>query len=272
MSLERTGWRLLSELDHHTGVSCLTADARNAILSYHSVSDRESDLFGNVSTDRFRRDLAYLRENYEIVDLPAVTTDVRDGPKKVAITFDDGYKNFHSTALPILEQFDAPATVFVNPDFLGDANRDRIESAHSIAGRDAEIIMDERQVRDLVNGDLITVGNHTLTHPDLTAVDNAEELRAEIVESKEKLERAFEITVDRFCYPYGRYNRQTVDVVRESHEFAVVTTNGLVDPESDRCLLQRIGAHRHERTVRWDLTDLSQRIKRAYGRLSLEIP
>jgi hypothetical protein len=56
----------------------------------------------------------------------------------------------------------------------------------------------------------IEVGSHTMTHPDLTAID-AETLRWEMTESKARLEEMTGGEISSFCYPFGYFNRQVCE-------------------------------------------------------------
>jgi peptidoglycan/xylan/chitin deacetylase (PgdA/CDA1 family) len=62
--------------------------------------------------------------------------------------------------------------------------------------------------------DGVTLGAHTLTHPTLSRLP-IEQARTEIVESREELRRELGSVLPIFAYPYGAYNEQVVDVMRE---------------------------------------------------------
>ncbi len=57
------------------------------------------------------------------------------------------------------------------------------------------------------------IGSHTMTHPDLTAIDG-DTLRWELTESKTRLETLVGAEVSSFCYPFGRFNKQASEAVR----------------------------------------------------------
>jgi peptidoglycan/xylan/chitin deacetylase (PgdA/CDA1 family) len=74
------------------------------------------------------------------------------------------------------------------------------------------------------------VGAHTLTHPRLTELSRQEK-EHEIVGSKVWLEEITGQSVDMFCYPGGKYDEETVDVVREAGYLgARTTTRNLSEP------------------------------------------
>src|SRR5690348_9942669 len=93
---------------------------RLLILCYHGVStcdehEWDSELY--VPPALLRRRLEYLRENrYNILPLAEACRRLKSNslpPRSVAVTFDDGALDFATAALPILREFDAPATVYL---------------------------------------------------------------------------------------------------------------------------------------------------------------
>lgn len=248
-------WRGVATTDHLLGVSRFVPDTSNAIVAYHSVGEGG---YGSVTRDRFARDVAYLTSRYEVVDLPAVLE--AGDRKRVALTFDDGYRDFYDHALPVLREHDVPATVFVVADALGDPTFQHDD----VPGRAHEYLT-ESQVRVLVDEPLVSIGNHTRTHPGLATLGGRDEIEREVVGAKRALEEGLGVPVDRFSYPYGSYNGAAVDVVREGHDVAVTSDRGLVAPTTDRYRLPRIDPARNEAVFRWELTDLSWQLRGVFG-------
>jgi peptidoglycan/xylan/chitin deacetylase (PgdA/CDA1 family) len=85
------------------------------ILMYHRMADEQTDLC--VTPGAFCEQLGYLRETgYRVLPLRDLVAALqRDDipPLCVAITFDDGYLDALTHAVPILEAFGFPATFFV---------------------------------------------------------------------------------------------------------------------------------------------------------------
>ncbi len=89
--------------------------------------------------------------------------------------------------------------------------------------------------------DLITIGSHTVSHPILTNV-TPEEMRFEIRESRQWLERRLKRPVEFFCYPNGDYDESILDVVAENYRAAVTTRPGFFNQGDDVYQINRIPA------------------------------
>jgi peptidoglycan/xylan/chitin deacetylase (PgdA/CDA1 family) len=252
------------------GVAGTLSKRSNAVLMYHSVGPRD-DVYGNVTPERFRRDVAYLTRRFDVVDLPAVlATDTER--KRVALTFDDGFANFYTEALPVLREYGVPATVFVTTGFVDDADPELVDARLGPDDYSSDLMLSAAQVGRLADEELVTVGNHTATHPDLTTVEDASRLEAEIVGAKAELERRFGVTVDRFAYPYGPYDERSLELVRDSHRLAVTGVPRLVTSRRDRHELPRLPAHTGRLRLRWQLSEVRESLKRSLGRTVAGLP
>jgi peptidoglycan/xylan/chitin deacetylase (PgdA/CDA1 family) len=162
-----------------------------------------------MSPYEFQRQVEYLRKKYTIVSLNEIMDFVegkRGLPKKtVAITFDDGYDDNYFVAYPYLRRYDLPATIFVATDFN---QKTTLADGRTVFAK----MLSWNEIKEMSqNG--ITIGAHTLTHRDLMNMD-LEEIRKEIFRSKEEIERQIGKRVDYFAYPFGRYNDETLKLVR----------------------------------------------------------
>jgi peptidoglycan/xylan/chitin deacetylase (PgdA/CDA1 family) len=244
-------WRRLAFVGHYTGADALVADETNRILRYHSVG---GGFYDNISPEYFREQLAYLTDAYDVVDLPDVLD--RSDEKRVALTFDDGYRDFYDHVLPALREYEVPATVFViadaveNPDFT-----------HN--GRFDYEYMTGAQLRELVDEELVTVGNHTVTHPRLTELSR-DRLEREIVAGKQRLEELLGTDVSRFCYPFGDFDERAATVVRETHDFGTVSRGRFegITPGTDPATIPRINGAEPSFEFRWNLSDAATRVGR----------
>src|SRR5215472_4286442 len=141
---------------------------RVPILMYHSISD---NLFGmshpyfhiNTPPDVFSQQMRCLRNlGYRTISLTEALEGLRTGAdlfKTFTITFDDGYRDFCTDALPVLKQHGFSATIFLTTD--------RIQNSPvRIGGAD---FLTWRDVREL-QSEGIHFGSHTVTHPDLRSL------------------------------------------------------------------------------------------------------
>ncbi len=91
-----------------------------AVLMYHRIIDSDYTFWQlNVSPKTFEKHIKYISENYKVLRLEEEWSDiVVPDEKYVVITFDDGYVDNYRFALPILEKYQVPATIFVSTDLI----------------------------------------------------------------------------------------------------------------------------------------------------------
>lgn len=98
--------------------------SEGAILNYHRICPDKDFLNLNdelvVSASRFKEQLLFLKKNYNLVSLDNLLKFKKDEKFKISITFDDGYKDNLTYALPILSELNIPATIYVITKFLQD--------------------------------------------------------------------------------------------------------------------------------------------------------
>ena len=181
---------------------------RSIVLCYHSIHPTAP--YTTVTPRRFRQDLEWLGEHAELVTLRELMSFAyreTDAPRpRVAITFDDGYEDNLTDAVPILLELSVPATFFVT---VGAVERDPVV-LDWLAGLRGLKRADQRflswaQLRELA-GAGFDVGSHTLSHPNLAALPK-QQVRAELSDSKAKLEHNLGRPVSSFAYPFGKPRR-----------------------------------------------------------------
>lgn len=125
-----------------------------------------------------------------------------DCSRLVSVSFDDGYESTPA-ARDILAEFGFVGTVYVLPTLIGTAEPMRwrgIERWADGPDRDELVPMSWAQVEDLAASGW-EIGAHTLTHPDLTALDD-DELDHELRGSRELIVRRLG-ACEAVAYPYG---------------------------------------------------------------------
>lgn len=205
---------LLDPILHFTEIS---------ILAYHSLSVDSAET--SILPEIFEEHLRLFKKNgVSFVSIPQVVAWRRKKgtlPKKsVAITFDDGYADFETTALTLLEKYQVPVTLFV----VGSE-----EASRKLLGNRQPLMSPEAFSR-IRNHPLVTVGYHSRSHANLAKMD-----RAAIDE-----EVAPPVPLDYFAFPGGNYSRTAIAAVHDAgYEAAFSIKPTLMTRNSPRYLLPR---------------------------------
>lgn len=155
--------------------------------------------------------------------------------KPIIITFDDGYQDNYTQALPILKKYGFGATIFVTVNHIG---KYTVNAPGGNETMPAQMLTWEEMKQLEREG--ITIGSHTLTHRSLNRL-NGEEVYRECAESKRILEEGLGHTVDFLAYPFGDFNAQVARVVKEcGYRAAFTTISGRFHCSTDLFTLKRI--------------------------------
>jgi peptidoglycan/xylan/chitin deacetylase (PgdA/CDA1 family) len=204
------------------------------ILMYHMVRESIPGKKFNslrVSPADFEKQVKYLHDNgWHSYTMEEAIRQKKNLPSKsVVITFDDGYQDNLTNALPILKKYGFKATIYLVND-----RHDRDWSGYRKAKNEGAGLKDEPklsddEVRELLDSGLIEIGAHTLTHANLNAL-NEEETRNEICASRDQIEAQFQIVCHSFAYPFGLYGPKDKKIVADCNYTNAVTTEvGIAD-------------------------------------------
>ena len=139
----------------------------------------------------------------------------------IVLTFDDGTLGQHTHALPVLRKLHWPGVLNLKVN--------AVKSKYTLPAW---------RVHDMLAAGW-ELDAHTITHPDLTHVDDAR-LWQEVHGSRVELQHLFHVPVDFFCYPSGRYDARVIAAVRRAGYLGATTTNyGLARP-ADPYTLSRV--------------------------------
>ena len=185
------------------------------VLCYHLI-DGATTAAVDLAHNEFARQISALRQATRLVGLVEGVGLIRGGSDEpcVAVTFDDAFRNFHEVVWPILQEHAVPATLFVPTGFIDGT------SPAPLTGVDLPPCS-WGQLRELASSDLITIGSHTCTHPDLRRLDSRG-LDAELRGSRARLEDELGVSIGSFCYPRGLWNRRVERQVIEVYDLAVI--------------------------------------------------
>ncbi len=192
------------------------------ILEYHSIGEQKDwDSYMVVAPKVFEQHLQKLQVlGYHMVTVAQLTERLRRGDsvdKYVAISFDDGYKDNYTHALPLLKKYNAKATFHLIEQKIG-----------------GSIYMDAAQIRELLQAGM-EIGSHTMSHHQLAEID-PKYLEWEIGVSKYALEKRFPgLQVRTLAYPNGSVNAQVIAALKKyGYEQALTGHTGSVNQEQYR--------------------------------------
>lgn len=184
-----------------------------SILMYHHIGplpvgadDIRKGL--TVSATTFDSQMKKLKDGgYSVVTLNELYNKISTtAPEKsVVLTFDDGYEDNSSVALPILQKYGFHGTFFIITSKIGNAD-----------------YMNEDQIKDLAkNGN--EIGSHTVYHIGLDTVKGTT-LDNEIKDSKTALDKLLSQNTTSFCYPSGKFSDEAkADLLKDGYRIAVTT-------------------------------------------------
>lgn len=211
------------------------------ILMYHQIelAPRKGAAYRSlyVAPAAFARQMACLSllgyQGLSMSSLLPYLKGQRSG-KVVGITFDDGYLNNLTHALPVLCKHDFSSTCYVVSQQLGKTNEwDRA------AGIAPTPLMNAQQLRQWLGGGQ-EVGAHTRRHVRLTQLD-ALTCADEIAACKAELENLLHAPVRHFCYPYGDYDHSHVkQVLAAGFDTATTTQRSRCQHGEDLMQLPRV--------------------------------
>ena len=187
------------------------------VLFYHRVSDEPDPLA--IAPRRFAEQMAVLRdEGYRVVDVVEagrLLAGREPLSRVVALSFDDGYRDVADHALPVLERHGFRATVFVATGVIdGTAKFTWYERQPPVLGWSDIVALD--------SGSPFSFEAHTITHPNLTALE-PDAAEREIAGSRGALSDRLGRAVAGFCYPAGVYGPRERELVARAG-FTVATT------------------------------------------------
>lgn len=165
-------------------------------------------------------------------------TSCKSAEKLVAITFDDGFRDFHTAAFPALQRHGFSATMYLPTAFIGD-DRKTFKARECLTWN---------EVRELQQAGM-EFGSHTVNHPRIVQLQWPA-IETELRNSRVEIEQRLGLSVPSFAYPYGFPQAETAFVKRfrvllqqAGYESCVTTTIGRACPKSDPLNLLRLPAN-----------------------------
>lgn len=214
-------------------------EKRCVILMYHRFRATPANPY-EISYYDFEAEMEYIAANgYVVISVEQLTDALQRQdpdllpPRSVVITIDDGYRCVYEYAYPIFKQYDYPFAVYLYTDYINHGGQ--------------TLTWDE--VRELANDPLCTIGAHSISHPNLA---NRKKARgdydswvwSQLTYPKRLLEAETGKSVRTFAWPYGSFNRYTLDAaIRAGYDGILTVAPGPNNLETSPYLLKRYGVY-----------------------------
>lgn len=192
------------------------------VLMYHAVSD---DLWGYwdlfVSPQTIEEELLYLQENgFDTIWFEDLS-HVEDYEKPVILTFDDGYDDNYTELFPLLQKYNAKATIFVIPKAIGTPHK-----------------MTAEQIYELSQSGLVSIQSHTYSHGNLSTMDE-QTLIFEMEESQKYLAALTGQVPYAVCYPEGTRSELSIEVAGRYYDYGLLMNGQLYNTSDDPLRVKR---------------------------------
>ncbi|MDO8609527.1 MAG: polysaccharide deacetylase family protein [bacterium] len=160
----------------------------------------------------------FAKDIYEILNGSVVQSS-----KSIVLTFDDGYEDFYTDVFPLLKKYQMKATLYVIYNFI-----------------DRKGFIKDAQIRELISSGLVEIGSHTFDHLYLKTVSNEVAIK-QIIDSKKKFEERYGIEIKTFAYPFGAFNKDTIELVKKAgYTAALSVIPGIMQSKTNQFYLFRI--------------------------------
>jgi peptidoglycan/xylan/chitin deacetylase (PgdA/CDA1 family) len=186
----------------------------------------------------FDAQMEYLAEHCRPVQWNGLINADGEGIQ-VLVTFDDGYRDFFTRAIPVLERHDVPAVLFAASELV--FNHRLIEGTGE---PDEEVFPSAADLEKVMYSKSVIFGNHTATHRLLPTL-SVKECDDELAKSQAAFQEVAGVRPPVFAYPRGREEdlRDDVAPVLRKHNIKMAFTMipGLVDADTPIYAIPRIG-------------------------------
>lgn len=205
--------------------------SRAVVLYYHRVGGRD---VWTKPTEEFRSELAYLKSNYQCLSLRELCERIgADKPmrkRSVVITFDDGYRDNFTQALPVLKDAGITATFFVATGFI-ETKREFPHDVRALERGDIAALNFPKLTWDdlrTMEAEGFEIGSHTVNHTNMGSADKAT-IESEVEDSLAALNRELGEKPRAFSFPWGKPQdmcEYAIEIARRANYYSVVSAYG----------------------------------------------
>ena len=164
---------------------------------------------------------------------------MEDFEKPVILTFDDGYDDNYTELFPLLQKYNAKATIFVIPKAIGTPHK-----------------MTAEQVQELSRSGLVSIQSHTYSHGNLSTMDE-QTLIFEMEQSQNYLAALTGQVPYAVCYPEGTRSELSIEVAGRYYDYGLLMNGQLYNTSDDPMRVKRFYVPRGYDlgSFRWSVQD-----------------
>lgn len=202
------------------------------IFDYHRFNTFRSDSM-TVRLSVFKFQLQYMAEHgYHFIPLARYVA-YKEGkappppPHSVVITMDDGHESVYTEALPLVEKYRIPVTLFIYPSAISNAS----------------YAMTWQQLRALKATGLFDIQSHTYWHPNfkiekrrMTPAQYNKFVDLQLRRSRDVLDRKLGIHVSMLAWPFGIYDQTLTHDASQAGYTAAFALDGRHAGDSDNIM------------------------------------
>ena len=194
------------------------------VLIYHDVKTQEQ-------IQLFKKQILSLQNEYEFITPIEFQKDLFDNKKskpKILLSFDDGFKSNRKLAEEVLNKLNIKALFFIISDFVGTKKQSKrykkiIHNIYPSGPSKSELSdpMDHDDIKFLISSGH-QIGCHTQSHQMISKISSLNDLNKELVLSKHKLEKDFDIKIKHFAFPFGTFdsiNENSLKILDKNYQF-----------------------------------------------------
>jgi peptidoglycan/xylan/chitin deacetylase (PgdA/CDA1 family) len=218
---------------------------RALVLCYHAVSDSWPDELAVPRRLLEQHLTSLLRRGYRGVTAGEA---LAGRAKSLHVTFDDAYRNV-AEGFAVLERLRVPATVFACSSYAENGRPLDVPelAAEARAHPEEMATMSWDELRGLADRG-VEIGSHTITHPHLTRLSDAE-LRRELHDSRSRHEDELRRPCTLLAYPYGENDARVREAARTAGYAAAFALREAFAP-ADVFALPRVDLYRKDSPLR----------------------
>tara|TARA_B110000027_G_scaffold130738_1_gene153976 strand:- start:509 stop:1342 length:834 start_codon:yes stop_codon:yes gene_type:complete len=207
-------------------ITYLFRDRKNSIriLIYHDIKTK-------IQKELFQNQINALSKKYDFISPKEFEDIIKKGKvkgKKILLSFDDGFKSNRIVAESILNKYGIKALFFIISDFF-DLNTHSltynkiIKNIYPNGPKLDELSepMNRDDIQFLINTGH-SIGCHTATHKMLSKIIETSELNKELIQSKDHLEKTFNIKIKHIAFPFGTFksiDMKSLKVLTKNYQF-----------------------------------------------------